>query len=180
MLFRSMSSDPDKASRLIANARTFTGVRYSYGSSSRAATDCSGFTLQVFKSVGINLPRTARAQSGLGTKVSRAQLQKGDLIFFNTLGFISHVGIYIGNSRFIHASSGRRQVTESSLNESYYGKVFLFGKRLLPPSQVKKLDLPNPGELPNIGNNDRDDSGDENKVDISKDSGKSEPGNGRD
>ena len=167
------SSDPDKASRLISNARTWTGVRYSYGSMSRGATDCSGFTCQVFKTLGIDLPRTARAQATRGTRVGRAQLQKGDLVFFNTLGFISHVGIYIGDSRFIHASSGKHKVTESSLNESYYGKVFLFGTRILPASKIKKLDLPEPGELPNTktdGGNDEND----NKVDIVK------SGSGRD
>ena len=165
------ASDPDKASRIISNARTFTGVRYSYGSMSRGATDCSGFTCQVFHSIGINLPRTARAQAGEGKKVTRAELQKGDLVFFNTRGYISHVGIYIGDSRFIHASSGKHHVTESSLNEAYYGKVFLFGKRVLPPSKVKKLDLPSPGELPNTktdGGNDEND----NKVDIVKGSGR--------
>ena len=157
------SNDPDKADRTISNARQWLGVRYSYGSMSRGATDCSGFTCQVFKTLGINLPRTARAQAGVGTRVSRAQLQKGDLVFFNTLGFISHVGIYIGDSRFIHASSGKHHVTESSLNEKFYGKVFLFGTRVLPASKVKKLDLPTPGELPNTKN---DGGTDENKVDI--------------
>jgi cell wall-associated NlpC family hydrolase len=159
------SSDPDKASRVISNARTFTGVRYSYGSMSRGATDCSGFTCQVFHSMGINLPRTARAQAGVGKRVSRSELQKGDLVFFNTLGFISHVGIYIGDSRFIHASSGKHKVTESSLNERFYGKVFLFGTRILPASKVKKLELPTPGELPNTKNDGGNDDKD-NKVDI--------------
>lgn len=167
-----VSSNPEAATQVIKNARSFTGVRYVYGNSSRASTDCSGFTLQVFRSVGINLPRTAREQCNRGTRVTRAQLQTGDLVFFNTRGYVSHVGIYIGNSRFIHASSGARQVTESSLNDNYYNNRFLFGARILSPSKVKKLELPSPGEIPPERTIDRDD----NIVDISK----SESGSGRD
>ncbi len=158
------SSNPETAGRVISRAREFNGVRYSYGSSSRGATDCSGFTLQVFKSMGINLPRTAAQQCKVGTRVKRTQLQTGDLVFFNTLGFVSHVGIYIGNDRFIHASSGKGHVTESSLNEAYYGKKFLFGSRILSASKIKKLDLPSPGEIPAEKAEDRDD----NKVEISR------------
>jgi cell wall-associated NlpC family hydrolase len=167
------SGDPDTASRVITNARTFRGVRYSYGSQGRGATDCSGFTLQVFRSIGIELPRTAAQQCKRGTRVKRSQLETGDLVFFNTRGYVSHVGIYIGNDRFIHASSGAGHVTESSLNENYYNNRFLFGARILSPSKVKKLDLPSPGDIPTEITSDRDD----NKVDISK--GK-EPGSGRD
>ncbi|MEI8281636.1 MAG: NlpC/P60 family protein [Armatimonadota bacterium] len=158
------SSNPETAGRVISRAREFNGVRYSYGSSSRGATDCSGFTLQVFKSMGINLPRTAAQQCKVGTRVKRSQLQTGDLVFFNTRGYVSHVGIYIGNDRFIHASSGKGHVTESSLNEAYYGNRFLFGSRLLSASKVKKLELPSPGEIPAEKAEDRDD----NKVEISR------------
>ena len=159
-----VSGDPDSQSRVITNARTFRNVRYSYGASSRSSTDCSGFTLQVFTSLGIHLPRTAAQQCKCGTRVTRAQLQTGDLVFFNTRGYVSHVGIYIGDSRFIHASSGKGHVTESSLNEGYYGNRFLFGSRILSASKVKKLDLPSPGEVPTEKIEDRDD----NKVDIVK------------
>ena len=170
------SANPETAGRVISRAREFTGVRYRYGDSSRGSTDCSGFTLQVFKSLKINLPRTAAMQSKCGTRVSRSQLQTGDLVFFNTRGYVSHVGIYIGDSRFIHASSGKGHVTESSLNETYYGNKFLFGSRILSASKVKKLDLPSPGEIPAEKADERDD----NTVDISKGSGKSAPGSGRD
>ncbi len=167
-----VSSNPEVASLVMKKANTMRGTRYVYGAQSSRSTDCSGFTLQVFKSVGINLPRTAREQCNRGTRVTRAQLQTGDLVFFNTRGYVSHVGIYIGNSRFIHASSGARQVTESSLNDNYYNNRFLFGARVLSPSKVKKLELPSPGEIPP----ERTTSGDDNIVDISK----SESGSGRD
>ena len=162
-----VSNDPDSASRTIVNARKYLGVKYVYGGTSRYSTDCSGFTLQVFKSLDIHLPRTAAMQSKCGTRVTRAQLQTGDLVFFNTRGFVSHVGIYIGESRFIHASSGKGHVTESSLNETYYGNKFLFGSRILSASKVKKLDLPSPGQVPPEKAEDRDD----NKVDIVKGTG---------
>jgi hypothetical protein len=100
----------------------------------------------------------------------------GDLVFFNTRGYISHVGIYIGDSKFIHASSGGHRVMESSLNEQYYSNRFLFGKRILPPSKVKKLELPGTGELPKENQDQRQDN--ENKVDLSndqKDGKKDEP-----
>ena len=159
-----VSGDPDTQSRTIVNARKYLNVKYVYGARGRNSTDCSGFTLQVFQSLGIHLPRTAAQQSKCGTRVTRAQLQTGDLVFFNTIGFVSHVGIYIGDSRFIHASSGKGHVTESSLNEGYYGNRFLFGARILSASKVKKLDLPAPGETPPEKIEDRDD----NKVDIVK------------
>lgn len=159
------SNDGGKLDGLMKEAYDFKrrGVRYGYGSSSRSITDCSGFTLQAFRSIGVSLPRTAREQATRGVKVGRWELKPGDLVFFNTRGYISHVGIYIGNQHFIHASSGGGRVMESSLNETYYGKKFLFGKRIISPSQVKKLDLPKSGDLPTEQNNQRD----ENRVDLS-------------
>jgi len=161
------SNGGDKINSLMQNANSFRGVRYGYGNASRASTDCSGFVLQVFRTVGISLPRTAREQASRGQKVTRWNLKTGDLVFFNTRGYISHVGIYIGDQHFIHASSGGRKVMESSLNDAYYGNRFLFGKRIIAESKVKKLELPTPGETPVERQDQRGD--DENKVDISKD-----------
>lgn len=169
-------ADSDLASKTISSARSFTGVRYVYGASSRASTDCSGFVLQVFRSVGFSLPRTAREQATRGTRVGRWDLKMGDLVFFNTRGYISHVGIYIGDSKFIHASSGGHRVMESSLNEQYYSNRFLFGKRILPASKVKKLELPGTGDLPVEKQDQRQDN--DNRVDLSndqKDGKKDEP-----
>lgn len=132
-------ADDDIVERLVKVAKSFTGVRYDFGGASRSATDCSGFTLQSFNAIGINLPRTARQQIYCGTKVSRDNLQRGDLIFFNTRGFVSHVGIYLGGGRFIHASSGARKVTESSLGESYYSNRFIGARRIIKPKKVAAL-----------------------------------------
>lgn len=137
-----------KVDRMMTIANGWRGTKYVWAGTSRNGTDCSGFTMRVFQAVGVKLPRTAREQATRGSKVTRANLTAGDLVFFNTRGYISHVGIYIGKGKFIHASSGGRRVMESSLNETYYSNRFLFGKRILSPDATKKLDLPNPGEIP--------------------------------
>lgn len=88
--------------------------------------DCLGFTSYIYKNgAGISLPRTSVSQSKVGTKISRNQLKSGDLVFFNTLGKgISHVGMYIGDSKFIHASTSKG-VRIDSLNSSYYKSRFV-------------------------------------------------------
>lgn len=158
----------DKITAIMENANVFVKnkVRYVYGGANRSYTDCSGFTLQVFRAAGINLPRTAREQATRGQKVGRWDLKTGDLVFFNTRGYISHVGIYVGDQKFVHASSGGGRVMQSSLNESYYGNRFLFGRRIVAQSNVRKLPLPKIDEVPVEKDDQRGD--DENKVDISK------------
>lgn len=117
---------------IIERAKGMLGVRYSYGSSSRSATDCSGLTSQVYRAQGISLPRTAREQSGRGQAVSKGSLKPGDLVFFKTNRGtrINHVGIYAGNGKFIHASSGGGRVMVSSLNEGYYQRRFAGARRV--------------------------------------------------
>lgn len=129
---------------LLEKASSYLGVRYRYGAASRSATDCSGFTTQVFRAQGVKLPRTAREQSGRGQKVSKGELKEGDLVFFNTRGSrVSHVGIYKGNGQFIHASSGKGKVMVSSLNEGYYQRRFAGARRVIAskPSAKKKVDV---------------------------------------
>lgn len=104
-------------------------VRYRYGGTTKRGVDCSSYTGQLFQSVyGITLPRTARLQYGATTRVNRNDLQEGDLVFFNTTGGVSHVGVYVGNSRFTHSSCSQG-VTVSSLNEPYYSRKFIGGGR---------------------------------------------------
>jgi cell wall-associated NlpC family hydrolase len=134
----SVEVEPDPApvnstvgNRIVTQARKWLGVRYRFGASSRSSTDCSGYTMQVMRSVGISIPRTSAAQARAGRPVSRGQLQPGDLVFFRTRGNrISHVGIYVGKNRFIHASSGSRQVRESGLGEAYYSKRYVTARRV--------------------------------------------------
>jgi cell wall-associated NlpC family hydrolase len=131
------ASASSKAAQLVALAKTYLGVRYKYGGASPSGFDCSGFTYYVFKnSAGVTLPRTATGQYNSGyTKVSKANLQVGDLVFFSrTSGgsTIGHVGIYIGDGKFIHSSSPTSGgVIISALSESYYSARYYGAVRVL-------------------------------------------------
>jgi cell wall-associated NlpC family hydrolase len=105
-------------------------VKYRYGGTTKRGVDCSSYTGQLFQSVyGISLPRTARLQYGATARVNRNDLQEGDLVFFNTIGGVSHVGVYVGNDRFTHSSCSHG-VTVSSLNDPYYSRKFISGGRI--------------------------------------------------
>ena len=112
----------------IANfARDYLGCRYVYGASGPSTFDCSGFTMYVYKNFGISLSHSATAQSKYGSYVSKDELEAGDLVFFTdyeTGAGIGHVGIYIGNGNFIHASSGTGYCVKIStlLEGSYYNR----------------------------------------------------------
>ena len=102
--------------------KQFVGCKYVYGGSTPNGFDCSGLTMYVYKKYGISLSHSATAQSKVGTKVERANLQPGDLVFFKnyrTNTGIGHVGIYIGNNQFVHASTEKTGVITSSLTGSY-------------------------------------------------------------
>ena len=117
---------------LIARAETFRGVRYEWGHASRSGTDCSGFTTQVFGGAGVRLPRTSQEQARIGQGIDRHNLSKGDLVFFHTgRGHrVTHVGIYMGSGKFIHASSGGGKVQVNDLSEGYYANRFVTGRRV--------------------------------------------------
>ena len=119
---------------MVLYSRGFLGVQYRYGGESPRGFDCSGFTNYVYKKYGIDINRTAADQAKQGTYVPKTKLKPGDLVFFDTNGGknkqINHAGMYIGNGKFIHASSSRTgaQVRISSLNESFYAKAYVTGK----------------------------------------------------
>jgi peptidoglycan endopeptidase LytE len=129
----SMSDEADYSGTkefLISIAQRTLGIPYKFGSNSFKATDCSGYVQMVFNLIGLDLPRSAREQFKLGQSVDRQDLSIGDLVFFQTYApFPSHVGIYLGNNLFIHASSFAKKVTINSLN-AYYLKRFVGAKRL--------------------------------------------------
>ena len=113
-------------------ARTYLSIPYRYGAQSRKSTDCSGFVQQVFREFDIKLPRTAREQYTVGMKVDRTHLASGDLLFFRTRAkknYPTHVGIYLGNGKMIHASSRSRKVVISDVNHPYYVKRYVGAKR---------------------------------------------------
>ena len=100
------------------------GTRYRLGGSTKDGIDCSAFMQVLFTAFyGISLPRTAREQYGFARQISRAEIRQGDLVFFNTIGGVSHVGMYLQNNKFVHASSGG--VTISDLYEDYWMKRFV-------------------------------------------------------
>ena len=92
-------------------AKEFLGNRYVWGGSSLTkGTDCSGFTMSVYKKYGISLPHSSVSQSKMGTKVSLAEAKAGDLVFYAKGGTVNHVGIYIGNGQVIHASNPKQGI----------------------------------------------------------------------
>lgn len=115
---------------LTKTAHSYLGTPYLMGGTTRRAIDCSAFTQNVYRAHGIKLPRTADIQYNVGNKVPRGQEQPGDLVFFETyLPGPSHVGIYLGNGKFIHASSSRG-VTITPLSSYYFGPRYLGAKRV--------------------------------------------------
>lgn len=118
---------------LITTARRYLGVRYVYGGETSRGFDCSGFVYFLYRTVeGITLPRTSSEQAGSGVAVKKEDLQPGDLVFFRTgrSTRINHAGIYIGDGKFIHASSGGGVVKIDSLMTGYYAARFATARRI--------------------------------------------------
>ena len=128
----SASSSSSKADAIITTAKKYIGVPYVWGGTTPSGFDCSGFVQYVFKAHGISLNRTCVTQYKHGTYVSKSNLKPGDLVFFqNTYkSGISHVGIYVGNGQFIHASSSKGIVI-SNLSSSYYMSHYYGARRVL-------------------------------------------------
>lgn len=126
-------SEEGTIGRALSYARDLLGIPYHFGGTTLKAIDCSALVQKVFKSIGIVLPRTAREQFKAGREVEREDISKGDLVFFKTYSrhYPSHVGIYIGDNYFIHASTKKRKVRIDSLDEPYYRKRFIGAKRLV-------------------------------------------------
>ena len=116
---------------LVATALKYRGVPYRYAGMSTRGMDCSGLVVRVLRSHGVEAPHNSKALYKLGTPVPREQLQPGDLVFFHTTRpGISHVGIYIGDGKFVHASSRSGEVKLGRLDEGYYYRRFVGAKRV--------------------------------------------------
>ena len=125
-------SDESIKGRLLRVAQGMLAVPYRFGGTTLWGLDCSGFVQKAFAFLNLDLPRSAREQFREGEKVAKADLSPGDLVFFRTYAkYPSHVGIYLGDNRFVHASSRERKVTIDSLDAPYYMKHYLGAKRLL-------------------------------------------------
>lgn len=119
-----------KGNEVVNYAYKFLGKPYVYGATGPNAFDCSGLTQYVYNKFGVDISRTTYTQANEGTKVNRDDLKAGDLVFFNTEGSISHVGIYIGNGEFIHAPRSGKPVMVSSLSDGYYAKKYATARRI--------------------------------------------------
>jgi cell wall-associated NlpC family hydrolase len=127
-------SEVDKQ-KLLEDAKYFKGGKYVWGGTTPEGFDCSGYVQYLYKKHNINLPRTAWEQSKKGQVVERDKLQKGDLLFFLTdkkRGIpITHVGIYMGDGKFIHAASKKQGIIISPLTHGSYAKTFVSAKRVV-------------------------------------------------
>ncbi|WP_163327655.1 NlpC/P60 family protein [Desulfurobacterium thermolithotrophum] len=145
----SILEDPEYKSALLkVLAKVFKNLKntpYVFGGGNpKYGLDCSSFTMYVYRKLGINLPRTARAQFNVGVPVLKEELKVGDLVFFRTYArFPSHVGIYIGNGKFVHFSSMYHGLAISSLDSRYFRKRYIGAKRILSEKLVKKIVLAN-------------------------------------
>ena len=130
-LSKNLELKTDNVKMLKSKAYGFLGIHYRFGGTSSKGIDCSAFVQQVFREMAVSLPRTAREQFDVGHEVSPGDLQKGDLVFFRTYAsYPSHVGIYLGESKMIHASSRDRRVVISTMNTPYYRARFIGAKRI--------------------------------------------------
>lgn len=133
----------EQPSNLIANqieriAKSHLGQTYVWGANGPDTFDCSGFTKSIFDQNGISIPRVSKDQAKVGQYVPKDQLQKGDLVFFDSRksSEISHVGIFLGNGQFIHASSAKKRVVIGNLNSGYHSDHFKWGRRLISANNI--------------------------------------------
>lgn len=132
---------PESVRPLVEEAYRWIGTPYSYGGKSRSGTDCSGFLQSIYRNaMGISIPRSTREQSDFCANIKAERLEPGDLVFFNSTGRkgkVSHVGLYVGDGKIVHASSSRG-VIESSLSEKYYTKHYNHSGRVPAMASISK------------------------------------------
>jgi len=151
-----MAGSSDSALEKVAF--NYLSIPYRFGGNSRRGIDCSAFVQQVFREMDVQLPRSAREQFRVGAEIERDQMQKGDLLFFRTYArFPSHVGIYLGEGKMIHASSRSRRVVVTSIDHPYYRKRFIGAKRIslldgegAPASPDQDVATANNGEVEDV------------------------------
>lgn len=129
--------DPNEVTigqQVVDTAMTYLGTPYVYGASGPNSFDCSGFTSYIYKQFGYTLNRSAADQTKNGVAVDKSELQPGDLVLFRSPGSsraATHVGIYIGNSQFVHAPQPGDVVKVSDLNSSWYSRVYVGARRIV-------------------------------------------------
>lgn len=118
---------------IVDGANKQLGASYRYGGTGRGGFDCSGLVQVVYASSGMQLPRTCADQAAVGNSIPLEDALPGDLVFFGAGSRPTHVGIYVGHGRFVHASSGRGVVRTDTLDEGYFNSSFLGARQLLAP-----------------------------------------------
>jgi len=120
---------------MLKNAKKHLGEDYVWGGTNPGGFDCSGYMQYIYKKEGVSIPRTAYQQSKVGKEVSRFELKKGDLLFFLTDKSrnipVTHVGMYLGNDKFIHAASKKKGIIISSFSKSRYSRLFVKATRII-------------------------------------------------
>ena len=137
-----------KEDEILETATLFLGTKYIWAANGPSAFDCSGFTKYVFNQIGISLPRYSGHQANIGKKIKFSELQKGDLVFFDTTKKfkrkVNHVGIFIGDNKFIHASSAKKKVIITSFDKKkFYKNKFLYARRVINSNEsfaLSKID----------------------------------------
>ena len=135
--FSGSQADTSKRRSIVFTARRYLGVPYRYGGDSPRGFDCSGFTMYVFRANSINIPRSTEKQYRSGRHISRGRLRPGDLVFFQTSRRrFSHVGIYVGNGRFIHSPRTGKRISYASLDNSYWKRRFRGAATYIYPERM--------------------------------------------
>ncbi|GAA3600523.1 bifunctional murein DD-endopeptidase/murein LD-carboxypeptidase [Gibbsiella dentisursi] len=132
--FEAMVRNVDIKSKIMDQYASWKGVRYRLGGESKRGIDCSAFVQRTFREqFGMDLPRSTYEQEDLGKKIQRTKLRPGDLVLFRAGSTGRHVGIYLGNDQFVHASTSSG-VMISSLNDNYWNKRYREARRVLTNS----------------------------------------------
>jgi len=118
-----------RKAQLAREGLAFRGTPYVWGGDGRSGFDCSGLTQYLYARLGIKLPHSAKMQYALGIPVARQDLQIGDLVFFNIRGPLTHVGMYIGDGKFVHAANPRKGVTVTRLDSPFYSRRYAGARR---------------------------------------------------
>ena len=125
------AESPGRIQTVLKHALALLGTPYRWGGTTTAGFDCSGLVGYVFRTtLGIELPRVSRDMAKAGEQVDRSRMSPGDLVFFGRRGRVDHVGIYLGDGRFVHAPRTGRDVTVSSMEDGYWGRKFLEARRV--------------------------------------------------
>jgi uncharacterized protein YycO len=123
----------------VAYAKAQVGKSYVYGAMGPDSFDCSGLTMAAWKQAGVSLPHSSSAQYASGRQISESELQPGDLVFFNTMRrAFSHVGIYVGDGKFIHSPKPGAEVRVESMGVSYWQRRFDGARRVTPQGSASQ------------------------------------------